>query len=231
MLRDRLVVGIRDGALSAKLQLEATLTLEKAKKTIRQKEAVQEQHQQLQADSSRDKPIVLDQVHSNTGGARGLYFKSQWSESAAGSASRRAISQGSDSTTVSSRQCRATSQCRRCGKQQHQSGEVCPAGGATCHRCNRRGHFQAQCFSKTIATSTNELSLDTAFLGSVDSRQESSWTITLGVENKVIPFKLDTGAEVTVISDTAYQSLNRIKLQTLQRPKNIRRTVQNKTEG
>ena len=41
MLRDRLVVGIRDGALSAKLQLEATLTLEKAKKTIRQKEAVQ----------------------------------------------------------------------------------------------------------------------------------------------------------------------------------------------
>ena len=46
----------------------------------------------------------------------------------------------------------------------------------------------------------------------MDSRQESSWTITLGVENKDIPFKLDTGAEVTAISDTAYQSLNGIKL-------------------
>ena len=64
----------------------------------------------------------------------------------------------------------------------------------------------------TIATSTNELSLDTAFLGSVDSRQESSWTIILGVENKDIPFKLDIGAEVTAISDTAYRSLNGIKL-------------------
>ena len=48
MLRDRLVVGIRDKSLSEKLQLDAALTLEKAKTTIRQREAVKEQHQQLQ---------------------------------------------------------------------------------------------------------------------------------------------------------------------------------------
>ena len=53
MLRDRLVVGIRDTAVSEKLQLNAQLTLEGAKKKIRQREAVQEQSQQLQvADSS-----------------------------------------------------------------------------------------------------------------------------------------------------------------------------------
>ena len=40
MIRDRLVVGIRDTALSEKLQLDAELTLEKAKKSIRQREAV-----------------------------------------------------------------------------------------------------------------------------------------------------------------------------------------------
>ena len=37
MLRDRLVVGIRDTALSEKLQMDAKLTLDIAKKTIRQK--------------------------------------------------------------------------------------------------------------------------------------------------------------------------------------------------
>ena len=34
LLRDRLVVGIRDSALSSKLQLDSDLTLEKAKMTI-----------------------------------------------------------------------------------------------------------------------------------------------------------------------------------------------------
>lgn len=37
ILRDRLVVGIRDKRMSEKLQLEADLTLESAKKAIRQK--------------------------------------------------------------------------------------------------------------------------------------------------------------------------------------------------
>ena len=39
MLRDWLVVGIRDTALSEKLQMDAKLTLDIAKKTILQKEA------------------------------------------------------------------------------------------------------------------------------------------------------------------------------------------------
>ena len=39
MMRDRLVVGIQDETLSQKLQLDPTLTLDKAKQMIRQKEA------------------------------------------------------------------------------------------------------------------------------------------------------------------------------------------------
>ena len=43
LLRDRIVVGIKDKTLSENLQMDATLTLEKAKTQVRQKEAVQEQ--------------------------------------------------------------------------------------------------------------------------------------------------------------------------------------------
>ena len=42
MLRDRIVVGIRDVGLSEHLQLDPELTLEKTKKVLRQKEAVKE---------------------------------------------------------------------------------------------------------------------------------------------------------------------------------------------
>ena len=47
MIRDCLVVGILDKLLSEHLQLDSALTLEKAKKIICQREAVQEQQQVL----------------------------------------------------------------------------------------------------------------------------------------------------------------------------------------
>ena len=47
MIRDRLVIGIRDRHLSEHLQLDSELTLEKAKKAIRQHEAVQGQQNML----------------------------------------------------------------------------------------------------------------------------------------------------------------------------------------
>ena len=43
MIRDRIVVGIRDETLSERLQLDSELTLEKAKILVRQREAVHEQ--------------------------------------------------------------------------------------------------------------------------------------------------------------------------------------------
>ena len=66
MLRDRIVVGIRDTALSERLQLDPELTLEKAKKTVRQKEAVKEQHLQLRGEGTTKDPIVLDEVKGRT---------------------------------------------------------------------------------------------------------------------------------------------------------------------
>ena len=64
MLRDRLVVGIKEKQLSEKLQMNADLTLKIAKKKILQKEAVQDQHIHLH-DGSRDNPIVVEGVHSS----------------------------------------------------------------------------------------------------------------------------------------------------------------------
>ena len=43
LIRDRLVVGIRDESLSEHLQIESKLTLEQAKKFIRQREAIHQQ--------------------------------------------------------------------------------------------------------------------------------------------------------------------------------------------
>ena len=62
LIRDRIVVGIRNRALSEQLQLDAELTLETAKKGVRQREAIQEQQVTLNGQGTKlpnDLPIGL----------------------------------------------------------------------------------------------------------------------------------------------------------------------------
>lgn len=146
LLRDRLVVGIQDQKLSQQLQMDADLTLEKAKKLIRQKEAVKEQSQEL--DGETQKEAALEGLRqkcakppptNRKGGASGLP--------------------------------KTNSLCTRCGRGRHQRGERCPAAHAVCHSCGRRGHYGAQFFSTNC---TQKASLDSAFLDTLTNSQESA---------------------------------------------------------
>ncbi len=57
------------------------------------------------------------------------------------------------------------------------------------------------------------MSLDTAFLGAVTSQQNLAWTVRLLLGAEEVGFKLDTGAEVTSISETTYKTLGAVPLQ------------------
>ena len=41
--------------------------------------------------------------------------------------------------------------CERYGKGYHDQ-DKCPAKDVTCHKCQKRGHFSSQCFSKRTVT-------------------------------------------------------------------------------
>ena len=128
MIRDRLVVGIRDSALSERLQLDAELTLEKAKKAIRQHEAVKEQQSILRGQGSHS----VDAVRPWKGKHR----------------DRREVQQRgtgpSNPKRGKEKQIPSSKQCTRCGKEPHPRSQ-CPAKDATCHKCQRSGHYSAQC--------------------------------------------------------------------------------------
>ena len=63
MIRDRLVVGIRDSSLSESLQLDPDLTLEKAKK-VRQREAVHQQTGVLKGAGNPNGQGALDDLQA-----------------------------------------------------------------------------------------------------------------------------------------------------------------------
>lgn len=66
-------------------------------------------------------------------------------------------------------------------------------------------------------TTTNELSLDSAYLDtlymdSVTGQQQASWNCEIHLGGKAASFKLDTGAEVTAITEESYKELSNVSL-------------------
>ena len=197
MLRDRLVVGIRDIAMSEKLQFESNLTLDKAMKMIRQKEAVKDQQGKLLGDGSKANPIVVDELNRQ----QRLPRKPPRNASGKDKKAKGGV--------------KPDGKCKRCGGKTHLIRETCPAKTANCHRCNRRGHFSSQCLSKTVATTTSqELPVDTLFLDAVNSKASKSteWQTTIKIEDKIVSVKMDTGAEVMAISKETFKQLNGARL-------------------
>ena len=104
MLRDRFVVGIWDTNISQKLQMNAKLTLEDAKK-IRQREAVRERSQQLQtADKSSHSmgEVSRPRPHRSWGGATSNHSRQRPRD-------------------------KLDLKCTRCDKPGHKQGDRCPA--------------------------------------------------------------------------------------------------------
>ena len=190
MIRDRIVVGIRDQSLSERLQLDARLTLESAKTHVRQREAVHEQQSLLRNGPKQE--LAVDFVNRKP--------------------PRRTFQSGSK------RQSSDSSKCSRCGKGQHPR-HLCPAKDAACHKCKRKGHFSSQCFSKSVTEVTESpgedaVPYDTSYLTAVGAGQpQTSWSTAVTINGHQVSFKLDTGAEVTVISDDTFKSLKVTELQ------------------
>ena len=55
-------------------------------------------------------------------------------------------------------------------------------------------------------------SVEEAFLGTVTSSKDKAWSVNIRLQGKEILFKMDTGAEVTVISEKVYHTLEKTKL-------------------
>ena len=193
MIRDRIVVGIKDKKLSAYLQMDADLTLEVAKRKVRQREAVAGQQDVVQDKTAIKHPV--EGVHTKKTYRRKQQYKAAPSRSSSQSG-----------TTTSGEK------CSRCGRAKH-SRQDCPAREVVYHSCKKRGHFSAQCFSRKPRQQTSAAAgievidsnddVDAVFLNTIVGSlgDDDCWLSKILVDKKEIIFKIDTGAEVTVISE------------------------------
>ena len=144
MIRDRLVVGIRDSALSQRLQLNAELTLEKAKQAIQAKGSGRR---------ATEHPQRRQQTHCRCC-SPGHGLREKLRREKPRSPRRIPAAQARKGEAETTAEAVRTLWKRTAPRSQ------CPAKDATCHKCLKSGHYSAQCQTKNV----DESSLETAFL-------------------------------------------------------------------
>lgn len=84
----------------------------------------------------------------------------------------------------------------------------CPARDVTCHTCGKRGHYSKVCKStKTVHVVETDCNEDIPlFIGSVDAGLDP-WFADLTQRNHKVRFKIDTGADVSVIPAHIYHAI------------------------
>ncbi|XP_048759371.2 uncharacterized protein K02A2.6-like [Ostrea edulis] len=103
--------------------------------------------------------------------------------------------------------------CGRCGNSTAHPRDKCPARDAKCHKCGIKGHFAKACRKANIAeVDRSPGDRSEWFLGSVDSKRGDPWMTNIKIRGHTVKFKIDTGADVTVIPESEYKQIKGIKL-------------------
>ena len=204
MIRDRLVVGLLSASLSEKLQLDPALTLKKAITQARHAEAIKLQQPLIRGEGAvkPDLPVGVVQQgrpSQNRSREKGANWQRQSQE------------------TQTLNQPHAT-RCPWCGLSPKHDQACCPARGAVCRNCGKRGHYRRACRSQAKVDTVKEGS--DSFLGAVcshDNTTTSPWVVTVWLNDTPAQFQIDTGAEVTVIPTGLYEKLSGASLHPPQR--------------
>ena len=181
MIRDRIVVGIRDSQLSEKLQMDPNLTLEKAVAQSRLAESVRKQQAIIRCGQSQPQPANIDAVSPGRQQQQPAIRKSTQ------------LTQGTQS------------KCPNCGKGFPHDRRNFPARNVTCNKCGKLGHFQAVCRSSTRVKeviSDNSEILDAVYIHDLANHRagrNDSCLVTLQLNGQPVTLKMYTGADVTVI--------------------------------
>ncbi|NRA93585.1 MAG: reverse transcriptase family protein [Psychroserpens sp.] len=230
-IRDQLVFGLKDKNISRKLQLEANLSLSKAIEIARNYETVNSQVQsqtQMNVDSIRHSRQGQFNTRSSSNRSRG--FRGGTTMRGA-STSRGVTWQGSNAARGGQWHPRSGSQDQynlKCGKcnRCHAMSDRCPAQGKRCNACHKLNHFEVVCRSKNryrprpnTNRNINEIyeeaeeqfdPYEEFFLNAIDNNlSKDPWRVSVLLNSEDVNFKIDTGADVTVISKTQFEHLTK----------------------
>ena len=189
--------------------------MQKAVNAVRQRETVKKQQATLRgtATSTED---TIDTVQRTT-----LPHKSQKATSRGDRARGTGTHQNKHKNygSVYAKSSTSKNICTRCGKYPNHPRQQCPAREATCHHCSKKGYFKSMCKSKNVIADISDSEEELVFLDTVHSEiavvdgNTKPWVMDIQLNGESIEFKIDTGADVTVIPAATYKASRDKRLQ------------------
>lgn len=246
MLRDKIIFGIQDKELQAKLiksSDDSELTLMKTTEFCRVAEVTKEQINQVQCHShgqreaspsnSDGNSFMVAEVHhnnksvnikpNNTNNNFRNNFNSNFNRNSNNNyQSRYKNSNNSNNNNQSNKRVI----CRNCNYTHFSNQVECPALGKICNICNKLNHFASACRSKSkelnlieINNSDDEFYIyslysqnQKIFQRSNDDKTETTWIERLKIDDNLVEFKLDSGADVNILPLKVFKIINKTKL-------------------
>ncbi|UYV60281.1 K02A2.6-like [Cordylochernes scorpioides] len=189
MIRNRLVVGVKNFNLSEKLQLESELTLEKAIQIVRQSESVKNQQKEIRQDTENRNVDVIDRK----GGRNGTIFqKTRMKSTKTYNSNFPKNPQGwsSNERNVNVSDVDITKDIRK--------------NNVLLRMLFATSAERKVCHTKTVQEVSS--SQNYAFTGIVGMQEnaEDKWCEVIKVNDQPIKFKIDTGADVSVMPEGIY---------------------------
>lgn len=184
LLRDRIVIGVRDDATRKKLLQMRTLDLKQTIDICRASEASTRQVREMKPSEEVHK---VQHVPRKQGSIRDAKAEKGRSKSR-----DQRFSSGKKS-------------CKFCGREHDFKKELCKAYGQTCRKCNKPNHFASVCKSRHENIHYSE---DVNFEEVLVLRSEQDYPkrlyAKLLINATIVEFQLDSGASVNVLPETTY---------------------------
>lgn len=195
LIKDRIVLGIKDRSLKDRLLRETKLDLKRAIEICKAAEQAKKHLEEIDMAKSKE----VDVIYGIQGAKKKVNQKQQ-----------RVTPTLRDNRTGRTR-------CFCCGKDHNKDKNSCPARNVKCFNCNKVGHFSKVCKNKKV-NNINEISTGRdsyvddvdLFLGEINSNISSDnvWTETFMLDNFITHnFKLDTGAQCNILPLRIFKQL------------------------
>ncbi|XP_029192721.2 uncharacterized protein LOC114959009 [Acropora millepora] len=194
MVYTQIVAGLRDSQLRRRLMANENLTLDQVIAEAKSAEITKQQDQILQSNPTAADLSKIKDIHDK--------FKN-----------------GKNGKDDDRSKRNVQKPCYKCGAQPSHPPNRCPAKNVTCSACKKKGHFAKVCKSSKRVQSVDEDSseddVSVMTIGEAVNMVEnnSKWKTNVLIRNHNVKFKIDTGADVTVIPEDIFR---RFKLGRLQ---------------